>query len=211
MGALCVLCPGPGQLSASNTRSHRSLVLRVRLQAKPPISSQLGRGPLVGTAGFEPATRIFKGSRATVAPGASFLTSRMVAALGVEPRTVVFRGHCAANCAMRHYVRVVASIPLSGIRPSPALGNLPAAVHPRLECGVSRSPIGVPLGVDIHEWHVRQDLNLQPSDLESGALPLSYPRMWWNLRGSNPPPPECHSGALPTELRPHDPIPICTD
>lgn len=29
-------------------------------------------------------------------------------------------------------------------------------------------------------------------------------RKWWSQSGSNRRPPECHSGALPTELWPHD-------
>src|ERR1700731_2547321 len=48
-------------------------------------------------------------------------------------------------------------------------------------------------------------LELSPSPL-SGARSshLSYRPIWWSLSGSNRRPPECKSGALPTELQPPD-------
>jgi hypothetical protein len=36
------------------------------------------------------------------------------------------------------------------------------------------------------------------------ALPAARGSTWWSRRESNPRPPECHSGTLPTELRPHE-------
>ena len=33
--------------------------------------------------------------------------------------------------------------------------------------------------------------------------PILYPRRWWRIRDSNPWPPACKAGALPTELYPH--------
>ena len=41
----------------------------------------------------------------------------------------------------------------------------------------------------------------------NSQMRINYPicnrKDWWSWGGSNPRPPECHSGTLPTELQPH--------
>src|SRR5205814_4531207 len=44
------------------------------------------------------------------------------------------------------------------------------------------------------------------SDVEISSQPLRG--SWWSRTGSNRRPPECHSGALPAELQPHDLQPL---
>ena len=56
------------------------------------------------------------------------------------------------------------------------------------------------------EWHGRQELNPQPTDLESVALPIelqAYPWSW--QRDLNPQPADYKSAALPVELCQHNP------
>jgi hypothetical protein len=54
-------------------------------------------------------------------------------------------------------------------------------------------------------WCRLKDLNPQPPDYKSGALPIELSRhvikiRWWALTGSNRRPPACKAGALPAEL-----------
>ena len=55
-------------------------------------------------------------------------------------------------------------------------------------------------------WCRLKDLNPQPPDYKSGALPIELSRLnyiWWALTGSNRRPPACKAGALPAELSAH--------
>ena len=45
---------------------------------------------------------------------------------------------------------------------------------------------------------------LEPSNAKNRRDGGSNSSRWWSRSGSNRRPPECHSGALPTELRPHE-------
>ena len=50
-------------------------------------------------------------------------------------------------------------------------------------------------------WCRRKDLNPQPTDYKSVALPIELLRQeWWRMTGSNRRPPACKAGALPAEL-----------
>ena len=49
-------------------------------------------------------------------------------------------------------------------------------------------------------WTAKQN------DLLSDQIRLRTQKIWWSLGGSNSWPPECKSGALPAELRPHTTI-----
>ena len=58
-----------------------------------------------------------------------------------------------------------------------------------------------------NEWCRREDLNPQPTDYKSVALPVELHRLnimfeilWWRMTGSNRRPPACKAGALPAEL-----------
>ena len=47
----------------------------------------------------------------------------------------------------------------------------------------------------------REDLNPQPTDYKSVALPIELPRhVWWRMTGSNRRPSACKADALPAEL-----------
>ena len=59
------------------------------------------------------------------------------------------------------------------------------------------------------KWCRREDLNPQPTDYKSVALPVELHRqmliliciiLWWGMTGSNRRPPACKAGALPAEL-----------
>src|SRR5690606_12947562 len=55
----------------------------------------------------------------------------------------------------------------------------------------------------LHEWCRRKDLNPQPTDYKSVALPvelLRLKRKWWRMTGSNRRPSACKADALPAEL-----------
>ena len=50
-------------------------------------------------------------------------------------------------------------------------------------------------------WCRLEDLNPQPTDYKSVALPIELmPAKWWRMTGSNLRPPACKAGALPAEL-----------
>ena len=55
-----------------------------------------------------------------------------------------------------------------------------------------------------HHWCRLKDLNPQPTDYKSVALPVELSRLinkkWWRLTGSNRWPSACKADALPTEL-----------
>ena len=58
------------------------------------------------------------------------------------------------------------------------------------------------------KWCRQEDLNPQPTDYKSVALPIELHRRaisdlnsrWWRMTGSNRRPPACKAGALPAEL-----------
>ncbi len=53
-------------------------------------------------------------------------------------------------------------------------------------------------------WCRLEDLNPQPTDYKSVALPIELSRQtWWRLTGSNRRPSACKADALPTELNLH--------
>ena len=49
-------------------------------------------------------------------------------------------------------------------------------------------------------WCRLKDLNPQPTDYKSVALPVELSRQWWRLTGSNRWPSACKADALPSEL-----------
>ena len=59
-----------------------------------------------------------------------------------------------------------------------------------------------------YKWCRQEDLNPQPTDYKSVALPIELHRRaisdlnsrWWRMTGSNRRPPACKAGALPAEL-----------
>ena len=53
------------------------------------------------------------------------------------------------------------------------------------------------------QWCRLKDLNPQPTDYKSVALPIELSRQWWRLTGSNRWPSACKADALPTELNLH--------
>ena len=58
-------------------------------------------------------------------------------------------------------------------------------------------------------WCRLKDLNPQPTDYKSVALPIELSRhKWWRLTGSNRWPSACKADALPTELNLHRLVPI---
>lgn len=71
------------------------------------------------------------------------------------------------------------------------------------------SGVSIKYGADL-QLGVRHKLaeaeGVEPSLIgsEPSVLPLHHASIkWWSLRDSNPSPSECHSDALPNELRPH--------
>ena len=64
-----------------------------------------------------------------------------------------------------------------------------------------------------NRWCRREDLNPQPTDYKSVALPIELHRqIWWRMTGSNRRPSACKADALPAELILHygDPYGIRT-
>src|SRR5699024_7956764 len=58
------------------------------------------------------------------------------------------------------------------------------------------------------KWCRPEDLNHQPTDYHSVALPIELGRLfiftrWWRMTGSNSRPPACKADALPAALIPH--------
>ena len=39
--------------------------------------------------------------------------------------------------------------------------------------------------------------------VQKNSIIIAYDGVWWSIRESNPWPPQCHCGALPTALMPH--------
>ena len=55
------------------------------------------------------------------------------------------------------------------------------------------------------KWCRPEDLNPQPTDYKSVALPIELGRLsWWRMTGSNRRPSACKADALPTELILHN-------
>ena len=56
---------------------------------------------------------------------------------------------------------------------------------------------------NIKQWCRREDLNPQPTDYKSVALPIElgrHEKLWWRMTGSNRRPSACKADALPAEL-----------
>ena len=83
-------------------------------------------------------------------------------------------------------------------------GNVPWHSHFAIICGLTRSQSVISL------LEMRSSDPLPSSDRRmsaAGRAALAWIEIrsgdWWSRTGSNRRPPECHSGALPIELRPH--------
>lgn len=185
-GALTALHPRARSFGRSSTRGVIGTALTGAAPSMLPVSSRLGRGPLVYAIGFEPTT---PWSQAKCSVQAELRTDDVVAAEGIgpPPRTSKVQALPLCNAASTGW-RGGNRTPVFSSR-----GRRPA---------IERSASAMAAGSQHRHWHVGQDLNLQPADLESTALHWSYRRMWWNARDSNSAPPACHAGALPDELAP---------
>ena len=66
------------------------------------------------------------------------------------------------------------------------------------------SPPRLATSLPLHIWCRQEDLNPQPTDYKSVALPIELHRQmyikWWRMTGSNRRPSACKADALPAEL-----------
>jgi hypothetical protein len=71
------------------------------------------------------------------------------------------------------------------------------------QLGTARALIGRTEALRSVAFSVKCHCSLTTNEKPRGKTPWLLRSSWWSRWGSNPRPPECHSGALPTELRPH--------